>query len=289
MERSRLTEQVLEHQKTGDGHGALMSEIVKEVLDHKECYGLGSREEACDVLASYYPRISSLVKRFSGESRSFEPFLYSSLKFYKKSLLCKEREESLREREVQTRDRDPGEDIERPRDRDDADQAPRPSDESILEALTLDSRNRVSRFSARKRLLYLGMKCAFSLSDRHFSALARLSGLPEDHLDQRISFLRSMAQPRIERREALSALRDKLFASICFYERKLHDELDEAKRGRYRSMLERFKSRLENCRERLSAVRVEPTNAEIALVLGLPKGTVDSGIYCFKHFNARLR
>lgn len=289
METTDLTRKVLEHQKTGSGQAELMTEIVREVIDNREAYGMVSKDEACDILASYYPRISSLVKRFNGEGRCFEPFLYSSLKFHRKSLACREREDALRERELRNRRYYPDEDIECPEvPAQGAARRRRGASKSLIDALTLAPANSVSRSSARKRLLYLGMKCAFSLGERHIAALAEAAGLPEDHLSQRISFLRSMAETRLARKECLALLRDKLFASVCVYERKCHDELDEVKRERYASMLRRYRSRLERCRERLVATRSEPTNAEIALALGVPKGTVDSGIYCFKHFNTRL-
>lgn len=281
---SNLTLKVVDHQRTGEGFGDLMREIVQEVLDNREQYGFCDREEACDVLAQYYPRLSSLVRRFSGESRSFEPYLFSSLRFFRKSLECRRREEEVRAREMQTRDviLDEGAEGEA----DDGLDSSLPDLDRIVAALTLQPRNGASVSSSRKRILFLGMKCAFSLTDRHIASLAALCGIPERHLRERVSFLRSMAEPRIARREYLCRLRDKLFASLCFYERKLHDELDELKRERYRSMACRYRARLDNCRQRLEAVRLDPTNTEIALVCGVPKGTVDSGIFCFKHFNA---
>lgn len=286
MSATNLTMKVLDHQKTGSGFGELMRDIVETVLENREVYGFKDKDEACDVLAQYYPRISSLVRRFSGKDRSFEPYLFSSLKYFRKSIECKRREQDMREREVHTREImiplarefDAAPDI--------ADSPALPDGEGFVRSLSLKPGNEACRASARKRILYLGLKCAFSLNDRQVAAIARLAEIPEAHLIERISFLRTMAESRFARREYLGRLRDKLFASLCYYERKLHDELDEFKKGRYEMMVERFKHRLANCRERLEAVRLEPTNTEIALVLGVPKGTVDSGIYCFKHFNA---
>jgi hypothetical protein len=281
---SNLTLKVIDHQRTGSGFADLMRDIVEEVLNNRETYGFGDREEACDVLAQYYPRLSSLVRRFSGDSRSFEPYLFSSLRFFRKSLECRQREEDVRAREIQTREARIEQGLEV--DSDGSFVEAIPDFDRIVKTLTLQPRNGASLSSSRKRILFLGMKCAFSLSDRHIIAIAELSGMPEEHLRARLSFLRTMAEPRIARREYLGRLRDKLFASLCFYERKLHDELDEFKRERYQSMAARYRARLAKCRERLESVRLDPTNTEIALVCGVPKGTVDSGIFCFKHFNA---
>jgi hypothetical protein len=289
MNPSALTGKVMDHQKTGTGHAQLMTDIVHEIVRNQQAYGFNSREDVFETLSLFYPRMVSLVRRYSGEGRAFEAFLYSSLKFFRKGLESQRKENAQREKEIWQRSESCAEE-ERQQlwKRGGAEGQTRLTKEK-LDSLIVDSRRSASRDSMRKRMLYLAMKCAFTISEDQLERLARLIGIGMDHLRCRIDFLRCKAEKRLARQEKCIAIRNKLFSTLCFKERLLHEELRDDRRSALVASIERLKARLEKCRLRLAAIQLSPTNVEIALVLGVPKGTVDSGLFCLRQQEALLR
>jgi hypothetical protein len=49
-----------------------------------------------------------------------------------------------------------------------------------------------------------------------------------------------------------------------------------------RRCLEKSKLRIKALRKRLGAIRLDATNRQVAEILGVPKGTVDSSLYAIK-------
>jgi hypothetical protein len=56
---------------------------------------------------------------------------------------------------------------------------------------------------------------------------------------------------------------------------------------KYQFRLERARKRLANMRKRFKLLRPDPSNQQLAQVLGLPKGTIDSNLFAIKTNTAR--
>jgi DNA-directed RNA polymerase specialized sigma24 family protein len=76
--------------------------------------------------------------------------------------------------------------------------------------------------------------------------------------------------------------RNKSYAAIRLLETELQAEVDLPKRAAAEESLARMRRRMATAMERMSRVGLAPTNLEISKVLGVPKGTVDSGLYWLK-------
>jgi len=76
--------------------------------------------------------------------------------------------------------------------------------------------------------------------------------------------------------------RNTAFAAIRLLETELKDEVDPGKRADAEEALVRMRKRMHSAMQRMSRVGLSPTNLEISKVLGVPKGTVDSGLYWLK-------
>jgi hypothetical protein len=91
---------------------------------------------------------------------------------------------------------------------------------------------------------------------------------------------------RLKKEESRKRLAD---AAHCqyyrnlFYERRLSFQYKDTEAYcRFSRRLDRGRQRLERLRVRMRALRMEATNAEVAALLGIPKGTVDSRVSLIK-------
>jgi hypothetical protein len=89
-----------------------------------------------------------------------------------------------------------------------------------------------------------------------------------DHLSKRLEIFRSR--------------RNKAFLQLRLLEYALHDELDPDRRAVLQARLLRLQQSMSTAMCRLSRFKLCPSNREIGAALGIPKGTVDSGLYWMK-------
>jgi hypothetical protein len=283
--RGNLEKEILAVQETGRGKGQLIERIVEGMVAERENYGFKDRTELLDLLAGFYHRIGNLVDKYRPSERGFGPYLASSLYFHRRARDIEARDRSFKETEVlQRSDADSGAE-----DADEGEERTFPRrGRAFLTEISADATRSASVESAGKRLLFLALKCSFDLSDAQVERLGEITGMGEEHLRTRIDALKSMARERIARRNLHMRVRDKVYAGLCYYEGRAKGECDPVKREEWETLADRFRTRLKRARERVNAVLADPTNEEIALVLGLPKGTIDSGLHYIRKSAASL-
>ncbi len=284
-----------------DGGVELYGRIVENMVAERARYGFKDRVELLDLIGGFYHRIGRLVGRYRPRERGFGPYLATSLRYFKRARDIEERDKSFRESECMIRalptergddanataseassGRDPGDGA------DSGSEAP-PRGRDFLASISPDATRSASVESTGKRILFLALKCAFSLTEEHIDRLGTITGTGSAHLKSRIEALRVLASERIKRREIQIRVRDKVFSGLCYYEGRAKAENDPERRREWEVLAERYRMRFSRARERVRAVQADPTNEEIALVLGLPKGTVDSGLHYLKKRGAALR
>jgi len=135
-----------------------------------------------------------------------------------------------------------------------------------------------------RQLLILILKCCFYLSEDFIQKASIKLDIPEEELGGMIDFLRK----KREKRERISvSLQERLnyqFYRCMYYEKRLKTLPENSITAqRMKDKLVRGRERLENLRQRLAKRRfVDPSNHQIAKLLGISKGTVDSVMYRLK-------
>ncbi len=141
---------------------------------------------------------------------------------------------------------------------------------------------RVRSAADRRNFLFLALKCSRLIDTENAPALAGVAGIPTETLMGFVTTLRGLRGARERRHEIFRGRRNAAYAAIRLLETGLPAEADPAKRARAEEMLRRQRRRMSAAMERMSRVGLAPTNLEISRVLGVPKGTVDSGLYWLK-------
>jgi hypothetical protein len=134
----------------------------------------------------------------------------------------------------------------------------------------------------RKSFLFLVLKCCRAIDPQRAVLLAPIAGVDPKRMLGLVAALRAMRGAREKRLETFRDRRNRAFARTRILEAELQTEADPMRREALQKALGRMRLRMRSAMERMARVGISPTNREIALVLEVPKGTVDSGLYWLK-------
>ena len=271
-----LTEKVLQYQKTREGLGDIVNEIGPRIYQFPR-RTMGWDEDACgEFYVFIHPRLIRLLDRFRNQGKPFESYLWAVLGWQLRNF-ARERNRDERHWRVSLRmEQGSLEENRRPHER--------PEDEAEAEALeALSAVARCVQSAAdRRNFLFLALKYSRLVDAENAPALARIAGMTPETLLSLVAVLRDARDARECRHEMFRCRRNKAFAAIRLLEHELLAEVDPEKRVSLQKTLARMRLRMRTAMQRMSRVGLAPTNLEISRALGVPKGTVDSGLYWLK-------
>jgi len=269
-----LTKKVLEYQKSREGLRSLLDEIAPRVYQFPR-RTMGWDEDACgDFYVFIHPRIVRLLDRFRDQGKPFESYLWAVLGWQLRNF-ARERRRSERSWQVSLRI-DPGNLVT-------ADHATEEDESDACALRTFARLGAVVKSNAdRRNFLFLVLKCARALDEESARPLAAIAGVTADALLSLASALREMRRSRLARLETLRCRRNKAFSQSRLIEAELQVETVPDRIETLQIALRRTRRRMASSASRMAKVGVSPTNLEIARILGVPKGTVDSGLYWLK-------
>jgi hypothetical protein len=134
-----------------------------------------------------------------------------------------------------------------------------------------------------RQVLILLLKSYYFVSDDFLDRIAPAIGVKKEKLRLLIDELR---QRRLVRDEEIRTLRERIhcqfYRCISMTKRAAAAPAGSVFQEKIRQRLIRAKIRLAAMRKRLQSIRHEASNRQVAEVLGIPKGTVDSNLYAIK-------
>jgi len=243
--------------------------IFRTIQENVHCFGLvgWTREDSDDYISSLYQRISRAIDAYRETGSSFESYIGSMVRLTAReyrsrqmSGYCEEAaawiahlpEMYVCEHEVEY-------------------------DEHSVE--TEDA----MQLNTPRQLLILILKCSNYISEEFLEKIAPRLSIDSDTLGAMINSLKRRQEKRAM---DIAELREKInnqFYRCILYEKKLQVLLpDCALAQRLKKQLKAGRRRLEKTRKLLARSRSDPSNAQIAQLLGIAKGTVDSVLYNLK-------
>jgi hypothetical protein len=255
------------------GRKELEGKIFQYVLEYPERFHLRQRErgERIDFLCWLYPRISRAIDNYRDTGATFDSYLGAMVFWSSREYRIREREHRISEQacwnagtgEVMVRSPDPEyfgyweQDLEQ--------SAERPEPGPV---------------SNPRQILVLLLKSYYFMSDDFISRIAPTLGIEKDRIRDMINKLRRL---RLKREAEIHGLRQRIqyqfFRCITFERRANAAPPESAYQKRMQTRLERARKRLDSMRKRLRAFRFDASNSQVATVLGVPKGTVDSNLH----------
>jgi DNA-directed RNA polymerase specialized sigma24 family protein len=264
-----MTERVLDYQRSREGLRAILSDLAPTVYQFPR-RRMGLDEDACgDFYVFVHPRLLRLLDRFRDLGKPFESYLWAVLNWQLKNF-ARERRRSERAWSISL-SLEPSE----------PEESPGARDESCLG--TIPAAARCVRSDADKRnFLFLVLKCARLIEPANAASLAAVAGITASSLLALAGRLADVRAPRLDRLETFRCRRNNAFSRIRLLEAELPGETDASRIEALTAALTRERRRMQSALHRMSRVAVAPTNREIAELLSVPKGTVDSGIFLLK-------
>jgi hypothetical protein len=261
------------------GKRDLEGKLFQFVLKYPRRFHLRQKEqgELIDFLCWLYPRISRAIDNYRDTGATFDAYI-GAMVFWSS------REYSIRQRDCAIAEYafwDAGS----------GDAMVRSPEPDYLDQDTEGQETRPGPVSNPRQILVLLLKAYYFMSDDFISRIAPAVGLEKEKIKDLIDELRKL---RLKREAEIHGLQQRIhyqfFRCIAFETRMNRAPPDSIYYQKMWSALGRARKRLESMRKRLKGFRFEASNRQIAEVLGIPKGTVDSNLHAAKEkYNALIR
>jgi len=245
----------------------LEGSIFRTIRENVHCFGLvgWNREDSDDYVSSLYPRISKAIDAYRETGSSFESYIGSMVRLTAREYRSRQMRGYCEETAAWI--------------------AHIPETYVCENEIEYDEHSAAGMESSIKmttprQLLILILKCSNHISADLLEKIAPRLGLEPDALNEMVDNLK---QQHEKRALDILALREKMnsqFYRCILYEKKLQTLMPDSVRAqRLKKQLKSGRNRLEKTRKFLSRSRVDPSNSQIAKLLGISKGTVDSVLY----------
>jgi len=268
-----LNSLVAYYQSTGLG----LAEIVKRLSLRIYNYPLGkfraSEDDCGEFYLFFYPRLLRTLKHFQDRGKPFEWYFNSVLRWHYKVYCSWRRKEQTRwavARNVLFWELpEPGLAV----------SALSPCSDRGERIIPFDRFGGSRENTCRKRILFLALKNARHLDDSAIGWISDLMGIEEDHLIAMVEQLRANLYKRELRLHKLYRRQNKILTRVFLLQQDLLWEVDPKIKSELAFSLCELGTTLRSVQRRIRRVRLHPSNRELAELLQVPKGTIDTSLY----------
>ena len=244
--------------------------IFKYLLDNFECYRgfYGNRDYWNEFISWLYPRFSRAIDLYRDIGATFDAYITGTIKGAAKEYRCREAERKLTEyvcwqaRAMEVHDKEPEYEPGRIEEQDDF---------SIPKEIS------------PRQILMLLLKSYYFVSDEFVDHVALAIGM-----DTRVvrGFIEELRRRQKGKEERILDLKERLYCQhyrCLAYQKRMEKALPGTEyHERMKKTFELARKRFYSIKKRLDGIRLSAPNRMIADVLGIPRGTVDSGLYAVK-------
>lgn len=261
-----LTQSILDYQSGRVSLDLVRNQILMETFDHLQRYGRKGEDEISEFLLSFHGRIEGLVGRFQCQGLPFRHFLLRTLRWQWHSF----RSDRARQRRRDWLTSDQGWNSE--------------GLCSICESpgLWVDDRRLALSASSTRRLILLTLKATCDLEEGLLEAISRETGVELSWLHACQHRLKATTVQRRLRLETLVQKRGDAYYRRLLAEDDARREVDPERRVAHEHRAWVYRTRLKRLNRQQAVLSTAPTHLELAKLLGMPKGSVDSGLHHLK-------
>ncbi|MBI9108220.1 MAG: hypothetical protein JEZ04_15830 [Spirochaetales bacterium] len=274
-----LTLSILDWQETGEGFQAIMTEVSRLILRYPMRHYGWTRDACADFYCFFYKRCVRLLEYFVYQDKSFIALLNNSmswqLRTYYRQFRLKEKKSGCVKYDSIIQ----------------AEEACECCGEIRLEVsdeakkmLRIGDSGEIENIWMKKRILILALKTAPYLNDGYIAAVSKLTGCDETWLTSAILDLRGRMDERLKRLNLFCVRTNRAFIEICQIHRDIGICCSEKEKMMLFAKLVKVKRRFDKASEGKASVKLMPTNAEIAEIMQIPKGSIDSSLYYLKRY-----
>jgi len=256
-------------------NGALKKEAFEGAIFRiikKNMHQLGltgwNREERDDFISSLYPRISRAINKYQDTGSSFEIYINTLVRLSAKEFCANATRSYVKETAAWIT------------------QLPDMyvcENEAEYEEYADTKDEKPEKPKNPRQLLILILKCCNYVTEDFLERVSPQLNIKPETLSAMINHLKEQREKRITE---ISQMRDRISCQLyrCIFYQKELEALTENDiiAQRFRKRLEHGRLKLKRMRKRLTRTRIDPTNLQIATLLGLSKNTVDTVLHTLK-------
>jgi hypothetical protein len=280
MEQLKLNE-LFEKFMNGKLDRKKFEELMFKYLSEKKVYYNfyhWNTDEYNDFLSTIYPRLQKAIDAYRDNGSSFEAYICNIMRMSEKEYRTRLITKSITEYTAWS--------IQIP-DMYMYDEASSyiannssSKSEAVISSIVKKSGGKIKN---PRQLLALVLKCYYYISDDFIERIAPLLGMEMNELRELVNKLRKL---RCKRDNDLYLMRERIYCQFyrCIvYEKKLSLASEDSNiAARLKIKNEKARKRLESMRKRIAGMRSDATNRQVAQIMGVKKGSVDSSLYNLK-------
>jgi DNA-directed RNA polymerase specialized sigma24 family protein len=266
----------------------LEGSIFQYLLKNYEKYHIfrGSRDDWHDLLVDLYPRISRAIDTYREIGSSFDSYINAMIHWAYKEQRNKISSHQITEytwwqaRAEESMASSP-----------EAEYAAENHDEPAVKktfthTAARDFSEQLLRmqevFTARQ-ILILFLKSYYFITEKMAAGVSESVNMKKEKLLEMVDKLHTIRKKREEEIHEIEAgIECQYYRCIVYQKRLMYTVHGSAGQTRLNRLLERARLRFEHMRKRLKGIRFDATNGQIAEILNIPKGTVDSSLYSIR-------
>jgi hypothetical protein len=264
------------YQNTGLGLSEILERLSLRIYNYPVGKFRASEDDCGEFYLFFYPRLLRSLSRFRDRGKPFEWYFNSVLRWHYKMYCARKRREQARWTAARSallwELPDP---VSGPL-------VPNPASGECRKIIPIDRLGGSREATSRRRILFLALKNAQHLDDSALPWISGLTGVKEDHLAGMIEQLRAKLYKRELRLHKLYLRQNRVFSRIFLLQQDLISEADPGARSALVLSLAVLREKLRSLQRNIRRIRLHPSNREIAELLRIPKGTVDTSLYCLR-------
>ena len=231
------------------------------------------KNEYEDFVSWFYPRIKKAIDTYFDIGASFEAFMKKLFKMSGKEYQVRTTSKSITEYSAWCAQ------VPEMYVREEAPEYLHKNGEKIISTLVSEKKGR----KTPRRILALILKNYNYVSDDFLDRIAPKIGINKEELREMMERIKKI---RRKRDDGIYSLKERIYCQFyrcIIYDRKLAYITDNPMAyNNLKLKRDKARQRLENMRKRLSTIRTDATNKQVANVIGIKKGTVDASLFKLK-------
>jgi len=244
--------------------------IIKKNMRHLGLTGW-NREERDDFISSLYPRISRAIDKYRETGSTFEIYINTLVRLTAKEYCMNAARNYVKETAAWLA------------------QVPNmyvSEDETEYDDYSgaeTENADKPVKLKNPRQLLILILKCCNYVTEDFLEKVSPQLGIKPETLNTMIDRLKKQREERITEFSLMREKAGNQLYRIIFYQKELEALAEDTViTQRLKKRLEHGRIRLKRMRRRIARVRLDPTNLQIAKLLGLSKSTVDNVLYILR-------
>ena len=279
MEILKFHENVLKNRHTKTGFDNLVEDISLHIYSVLKNHYKMDDDERGDFFCTFYPKIPGLVKRYKNYGIPFDGYLKNSIRWNIKAYRSAESNNRSKQKASY---KEPFYLVTPEKDFTEIKKTPLHICKEANKALRLDTKEDLLSDTVKQRILYIYLIEENYLDERLKEGIIRITGYKKKWLDSCSDKLAKRVEKRMDRIRTIKNRRNNAFFKFHLLQEKISFAENEKGKKELREEISNLRKRICKMNITISKAPSRPTHKDIADILEIPRGSIDSGIHYIK-------